>query len=317
MKKGKGRGRGKAIKPSQKKTVCRSSTTGKTAKGSGKRSQTLETARRSRYGVGKSKVDTEEYGRGKRTKGQSVNYLKLNEGYDDDLDETPSPSPKKAKHLPVRSGPSQHRQSAQKTKTESPKVRTVSTVKTKKDAENKNASVSTVTVEETLIGIPTTTNDGANIPPGSGTELDDSVPQTSSVGVKDAFLGVPDMDNLLLPDLGFSKEFTNADIVNQPLDTTTEPSQDVATTEDELDAADALLSLSNVLNIEPENNLGLEDNSLLVPIGGHAVCEDIAPTESRLGQVEVDQEIARIINSEEQTSLNESQQLPSSSLLGI
>ena len=71
------------------------------------------------------------------------------------------------------------------------------------------------------------------------------------------------------------------------------------------------------MNIEqdPENNLGLEDNSLLMPIGGQAVCEDIAPTESRLGQIEVDQEIARIIDSEEQTG--DSQQTPSSSLLGI
>ena len=29
----------------------------------------------------------------------------------------------------------------------------------------------------------------------------------------------------------------------------------------------------------------IEDNSLLVPIGGQAICEDVAPTESRLGQV--------------------------------
>ena len=54
--------------------------------------------------------------------------------------------------------------------------------------------------------------------------------------------------------------------------------------------------------IEPN----IEDNSLLVPIGGQAICEDVAPTESRLGQVEVDSEIARMIALEEHTSLEKS-----------
>ena len=54
--------------------------------------------------------------------------------------------------------------------------------------------------------------------------------------------------------------------------------------------------------IEPD----IEDNSLLVPIGGQAICEDVAPTESRLGQVEVDSEIARMIALEEHTSLEKS-----------
>ena len=46
-----------------------------------------------------------------------------------------------------------------------------------------------------------------------------------------------------------------------------------------------------------------EDNSLLVPIGGRAICEDVTPTESRLGQVEVDSEIAHMIALEEHKSL--------------
>ena len=101
--KGKGRGRSKVTKSSKRKIVCRSSTTGRTSKAGEKRSQTLESARQNRYGIGigKSKLDTEKYGRGKRTKGQSIDYLKLNEGYDEDFVDTSTPSPKKAKHLPV------------------------------------------------------------------------------------------------------------------------------------------------------------------------------------------------------------------------
>ena len=238
-------------------------------------------------------------------------------GYDEDFAETSTPSPKKAKFLPVRSGPTQHRQSAQKTTTESPKVWMISTVKTKKDTDTKKDNETLVTSEETLIGVPTKSSAGENVLTGNTPAPDDFVPQTSTVGVKDAFLGVPDMDNLLLPVLRFSKEPTTAAIINQTLDTTTEPSHDITTTGDEMDVADALLSLSNILSIEqnPDDDFELDDNSLLMPIGGQAVCEDIAPTESRLGQIEVDHEIAHIIDSKEQTSL--SVQTPSTSLLGI
>ena len=57
-------------------------------------------------------------------------------------------------------------------------------------------------------------------------------------------------------------------------------------------------------NIDTEPDL--DDNALLVPIGGQAICEDIAPTESRLGQIEVDNEIARMIALEEHTNLEKS-----------
>ena len=54
--------------------------------------------------------------------------------------------------------------------------------------------------------------------------------------------------------------------------------------------------------IEPD----IEDNSLLVLIGGQAICEDVTLTESRLGQVEVDREIARMIAIEEHINLEKS-----------
>ena len=118
--------------------------------------------------------------------------------------------------------------------------------------------------------------------------------RTSTTGVKDVFLGVPETDDQLLPDLVASKE---------PAKST----QDIVSTEDEQKAVDVLLSLSSVCDLPPSLiEPDIEDNSLLVPIGGQAICEDVTPTESRLGQVEVDSEIAHIIALEERTSLEKS-----------
>ena len=64
--------------------------------------------------------------------------------------------------------------------------------------------------------------------------------------------------------------------------------------------ADTLLSLSNVRD---NLNLGLEDaddNSLLMPIGGNSAIKDVAPEPLRLGQVEVDSEIAKMLTENEQ-----------------
>ena len=122
-------------------------------------------------------------------------------------------------------------------------------------------------------------------------------------GVTDAFFGVPDSaDSLVLPDLGRSKDITAKDILNQQSSQTLE----AHSTEEELDAADTLLSLSTV-----HENLDLgtdefEDNSLLMPIGGQPPIEDVAPEPLRLGQVEIDIEIARIITAEEQEKLETS-----------
>ena len=102
------------------------------------------------------------------------------------------------------------------------------------------------------------------------------------------------MDDLLLPDLVFSK-------------VPAESTQDIVCTEDEQNAVDALLSLSSVCDLTPSFiEPDIEDNSLLVPVGGQAICEDVAPTESRLGQVEVDSEIAHMIALEESTSVEKS-----------
>ena len=178
---------------------------------------------------------------------------------------------------------------------------------------------SNLSANEELIGV----SDSAKLT--ATTEIPSSCVPTSTVGVNDAFLGVSEVDDSFLPDLGFSKEPTTTDLINQDLNTNVEPIQDIASTEDEQDAVDALLSLSNVRELPPSVSTNIDtefnpdDNSMLVPIGGQAICEDVAPTESRLGQLEVDSEIARMIALEEQTKLEKSDSCmqSSTSLTGV
>ena len=304
-----GRGRARARvgitkKDTKKKTVCRSSNKKEqSASPIDKHPQTLELSRKECFGIGNksTKFDAEKYGRGKQRRGQIVDYHKLNEGDegDEQMEFIPASS-KRTKHPPVRSGPTSHRQSAQKQSTESSKVTTISTVKSRKQ------TITESTVNHPLTGIPagpvakeSSSPDGFTaaiavtlmLAPTITTNTD---ARTSMTGIKDAFLGVPITDDLLLPDLVTSKE---------PAEST----QDIVSTEDEQKSVDALLSLSSVCDLPPSFiEPDIEDNSLLVPIGGQAICEDVAPTESRLGQVEVDSEIARMIALEERTSLEKS-----------
>ena len=312
----------------KKKTVCRSSNKkSQSVSPVVKHSQTLKSARKEIGG---------KYGRGKRRKGQAIDYLKLNDG-EEDLDSTPVPPKKKTKHAPVRSGPMPHWQSAQKQITESPVFTTRSAVKSKKTtteepAKNRQITAlddllfgvqdgvsSNLSANEELIGVP----DSAKLT--ATTEIPSSCVPTSTVGVNDAFLGVSEVDDSFLPDLGFSKKPTTTDLINQDLNTNVEPTQDIASMEDEQDAVDALLSLSNVRELPPSVSTNIDtefdpdDNSMLVPIGGQAICEDVALTESRLGQLEVDSEIARMIALEEQTKLEKSDSCmqSSTSLTGV
>ena len=322
---GKGRGRARTKKDTKKKTVCR--TMNKKSQGASltnKRPQTLESSRKEHFGIANkpTKVDAEKYGRGKRCRGQSVDYRKLNEG-DDQTELTPV-SPKRTKHTPVRSEPTPHRQSAQKQSTESPKVTTLSTVGSKKQMAAKPVES---TVNQPLKGVPVGSASKESSLPDRVTPMvpatimrastitSNTDVTTSSTVVKDAFLGVPETEDLLLPDLVLGKE---PPIEDQTLHDPVGTSQDFASTEDEQNAVDALLSLSNVCDpppsmIEPDT----EDNSLLVPIGGQSIYEDVAPTESRLGQVDVDSEIARMIALEEHASLEKSDDPQLKTLTGV
>ena len=277
------RGCGKSSGVQTNNTVCRSTskkpTSDKQTSSSAKKSQTLASARKEWFGVGSradstNTPDLERYGRGKRKKGHDIDYTKLNEGVDQD--EPEPPSPKRSKHTPVRSGPSQERQTAQKRVTKNPTGTTLSTVKTKKPVDgNENATDSIISTP--LIGVQSLTE---TVP-----KVDDTA---GSKGVCDAFLGVPDADVLLLPDLGATREVTFDDVLKQTCGTVSDHSQ-APSQEEELNAADTLLSLSNLPTVSNNNfDFGLEDNAILAPIGGNVICEDAAPTESRLGQVEVD-----------------------------
>ena len=295
-----------------KKTVCRSSNRKpKSASATDKRSKTLESSRKERYGIGSAAptLDAERYGRGKRRSNLIIDYRKLNEG--DEGDEEAEPrlvSPKRSKHIPTRSGPTPQRQISQRQSTESPKVRTLSTVKTRKQTTVSNQS---------LIGVPS--GDSAKVSPSTAGDkpilfgTPTSTTSTNTAVVTDAFLGIPETDNPLLPDLVVNVEHTpdhEKDLM--------EGAKDIPSTEDEQSAVDALLSLSiPPIAIEPD----IEDNSLLVPIGGQAICEDVAPTESRLGQIEVDREIARMLTTEEHKKLENNEKTSdeerSSSLTGV
>ena len=294
-------GRGKArihvgSTKTKKKTVCRSSIKNvQSISLTDEHPQTLESSRKECFGIGikPTKLDAEKYGRGKRRRGKSVDYRKLNEGDEgDEQTESIPVSSKRTNHPPARSGPTSYRQSAQKQSTESPKVTTISTVKSRKRTSTEykvnppltGVPAGPVAKESSLShGATTATAITSTLSPTITTNTD---ARTSTTGVKDAFLGVT--NDLLLPDSVASKE-------------PAEQTQDMFSTEDEQNAVDALLSLSSVCGFPPPEP-DIEDNSLLVPIGGQAICEDVVPTESRLGQVEVDSEIARMIALEECTS---------------
>ena len=184
---GRGRRANSSTLKSKKKTTCR--TTGK--KGTSvvspaKRAKSLQESRKEKHGIGSS-IDTEKYGRGKRASSKTVDYLKLNEG-EEMVDDTPtSPKRSKASHVPVRSGPTAHRQSAQKTVTVSPTVTTLSSVKTKKDQGSDSTS---------LTGIQSTNSVDEH---AAASEVTSDRP---TLGVTDAFFGIP--NDSILPDLGSS-----------------------------------------------------------------------------------------------------------------
>ena len=246
-----------------------------------KSATSLQEQRKQKYGIGSSStVHVEKYGRGKRSASKNIDYLKLNEGLDTPTPKLTSPKrPKVASHTPVRSGPTPQRQIAQKQVTINPTVTTISTVKTKKDSKAEPPKAD-------LFGVPSS----------SSVAIVTSTPEyTGGTCVTDAFFGVPENADSL-PDLGQSKDITTDDILNQPSSQTLE----AGSTEEELDATDTLLSLSTVRENLDFRIDDFEDNSLLMLIGGQPPIEDVAPEPLRLGQVEVDSEIARIITAEEQ-----------------
>ena len=182
----------------------------------GKASQTLSKSRQENYGITATNVTT----RSVRSSRQQIDYVSLNDGYED---ETPSLSKKRCKesHRP-RSAPSATRLSAHKCMN-SP--------------------------ESTALGGDNPTTDTFTAIP---------TPSTSTLE------GIPNVDkqlpDLVLPQPGSVQE--NKLPVN------------VGNTEEDLEAASTLLSLSDTL--EDTLNEG-DENALLMPIGGANIPEDVAP----------------------------------------
>ena len=105
-----------------------------------------------------------------------------------------------------------------------------------------------------------------------------------------------------LPDLVRSKH-TDSDNYSILLDTVPPVGElppdnifDGGTTEEELDAVDALLSLSTVRDTATENSL--EENSALMPIDSNSKYQDVNPVTVHLDQVSVDGAIAQIVEEE-------------------
>ena len=74
------------------------------------------------------------------------------------------------------------------------------------------------------------------------------------------------------------------------------------TTEDEFDAVDALLSLSNARTNTSDD---IEDNSTLMPIGGGSRFIDVNPVRIELDQTTVDGAIAQIVETEENLKIED------------
>ena len=118
-----------------------------------------------------------------------------------------------------------------------------------------------------------------------------AVPYTSTTNESAGFdlTGIPtssNMDNL--PDLVINRETSN-------LEPDTAKTVDPVSTEEELEAADALLSLGEV----HDDTLDEVDNTQLMPVGVPTNIVDAAPIPVRLDQLNVDTAIADIIQTEE------------------
>ena len=130
--------------------------------------------------------------------------------------------------------------------------------------------------------------------------------QSTVPDIHPSILGVQTTNEDTLPDLGTN---TEPDIEALLLPTTTTETnsklqKEAQSTEDELDAVDALLGLQHPHDNSIVGQTG-DDNSQLMPIdGGENVPEDIAPEPLLLDQVNVDNAIATMIATEQEAETN-------------
>ena len=229
----------------------------------GDKPRTLAERRLNQYGIGIN--DSSEYSR--VTSKRQVDYLKLNDGLDVTPYEPSSPKSKKKEknYVPSPSGPTTSRQRAQKPKTSSP-------VQEPKCALKAITEITAVTSTTMLAGAETLqttlpSDESSGIHPSTNViPINiDTVP-----GLQNTLAGVqspPDGSHLLstddkLPDLVRTKK-DNKDEYSAVLDSlppvgekTPDHILDGATTEEEFDAVDALLSLSTPRDITTDQCIG-------------------------------------------------------------
>ena len=235
-----------------------------------KRTQTLCESRSQLFGI------TPPVTRSLRTRLNPIDYVLLNDGFEDETAATPRKK-KRESHRP-RSALSATRVAAQKNSSEA-----------KESTDKTDTSKST-----TLTGVP---KPCISVPDGSPTltgvqhvtkpdddkvtALPDASSQSNTLPVTATNLpGIPDSSNL------------NADTL---LDLVNIRTTDAENTEGVRVAIDALLSLGG----SSENQMDEEDNAALMPIGTPTDIVDAAPVPILLDQVNVDNAIANIINTEQ------------------
>ena len=236
-------------RPTNRKKRCSTSKTSEQTKTT-KRARTLIESRSNNYGITPPATTST---RTLRSGLQQVDYLTLNDGYENEFETIPRKR-KKITHRP-RSAPSATRVAAQK--------RTVS-------PEPKNTNKGLRATSTTTLPVVPSTSEARNV---TATDL----------------TGVPtgQIDETL-PDLVQNSEPSNVKLPSVA-------AADPVSTEEELDAIDALLSLSEVR----DNTLEENDNADLMPVGLPTNIMDAAPVPVRLDQLNVDTAIAELVQTEE------------------
>ena len=276
--------------------------------------RTLAERRLNQYGIGNN-VSSDN---SRVTCKWQVDYLKLNDGLDDTPYEPSSPKSKKKKknNVPSRSGPTTSRQRVQKAIISPPAQEPACASEVINSSDQTVTEITVVTSTTTLSGaetlqstLPSDELSGIH----SSTMAMNATPVNTDMvpGVQSTLAGVQipqDGSHILaaddkLPDL-VRTNMDNKDEYSAVLDSVPPVGEkppdhifDGATTEEEFDAVDALLSLSTARDITTDNVL--DENSSLMPVGGPTPYEDVNPIPIHLDQVTVDGAIAEIAEQED------------------
>ena len=265
--------RGNAPKPQKSKAVNRSHSS------SGEKPRTLQETRDKKYGLQTS--------RPVRQNRRKIDYCKLNDGIEDKVARSPSPKKRRKSPLPACSGPSSTRISAQNSPPPTQSLKHDNNVNKLLGAQTLRG----VTVDENVAELtggtvvtPKSTEqqvqNGKDLCSGNnGTEPSTSLEhnQENNDKLPDLVLnhsGVEVTDNIT----------TDPQLQNTAL-------TDAATTEDEEDAAEALLRLGDDLG-------PIDDNSSLMPIGGsgEGIAKDAVPVPIKLSDKDVHEAIRDLNN---------------------